>query len=713
MMSRPATAGVEASMRRIVLAALTILILLLSAAMGVTAGRPYTVDDLVAMQRISDPEPSPDGTRVAFVVKTMDLEANRGRTDIWIAATDGSGARRLTTHPANDWNPRWRGNDQIYFLSTRSGSAQVWRLSMAGGEAEQVTDLPVGLETLTVGPTGRALFVGAGVFPECGASLQCTADRLAERARRKASGQIFDHLFVRHWDTWEDGRFNHVIRIPLGTDGRVAGPARDLMAGLATNCPTKPWGGTGDYTVSPDGRTLVYTAKAVTGSEVAWSTNYDLYAVPTDGSAPRRDLTAANRAWDAMPIFSPDGKTLAYAAMKRPGYESDRYRVVLMSWPSGTTKVLTESWDRSPAELVWAADGGKLYATADNIGNHSLFEIDAATGKVQAVVVKHSNVSPRPLPGGGLVFSQDSLVSPAELFLLPAGGGDPVRLTHLNDARLAGLSFGRVSQFSFTGAHGDRVFGYLIEPVDFDPARTYPLAFLIHGGPQGSFDDHWHYRWNPEIYACHGYATVMIDFHGSTGYGQAFTDAINHDWGGAPYEDLMKGLDFVLANHRWIDPDRMAALGASFGGYMINWVQGHTDRFKALVCHDGNLDELMAYFDTEELWFPEWEHGGTPWDHPEDYRKQSPLRFVKNWKTPELVIHGAHDYRVVDTQGLATFNALQRLGVPSRLLYFPDESHWVLKPLNSVQWHHVVLDWIDRWTGTKGASGSAGRAGVE
>jgi len=317
---------------------------------------------------------------------------------------------------------------------------------------------------------------------------------------------------------------------------------------------------------------------------------------------------------------------------------------------------------------------------------------------VSAIVTVHTNDNPQPLADGRLLFARDSLVSPVELVVLPAGGGEPEQITHLNDQRLAGTAFGRYKQFSFPGANFDEVFGYFIYPVDYDPEQTYPLAFLIHGGPQGSFDDHWHYRWNPQIYAGHGYATVMIDFHGSTGYGQDFTDAINGDWGGAPFLDLMKGLDHVLLRHPWIDSKRMAAAGASFGGYMINWVQGHTNRFKALVCHDGNLDELMAYFDTEELWFPEWEHGGTPWENPDGYRKHSPVNFVQNWKTPELVIHGALDYRVVDTQGLATFNALQRLGVPSRLLYYPDENHWVLKPLNSIQWHEVVLDWMDRWT---------------
>ncbi|HHQ48788.1 MAG TPA: S9 family peptidase, partial [Acidobacteria bacterium] len=613
---------------------------------------PFTVEDMVAMQRISDPQVAPGGRQVAFVVKTMDLEANRGRTDLWLASVDGSGARRLTTNPASDWNPRWAGDDTLYFLSTRSGSAQVWRISLAGGEAEQVTDLPLDLMSLTVGPKGGALYVSAGIFPDCSDSIPCTARRLKERAERKASGRIYDRLFVRHWDTWEDGRFNHVLRIPLGKDGLPSGTAVDLLRGVRGNCPTKPWGGTEDYAISPDGAWLVYSAKVLPGSEVAWSTNYDLWAVPTDGSAPPRNLTAANPAWDAAPTFSPDGTKLAYLAMQRAGYESDRYRITLMDWPSGTIHTLTETWDRSPGDITWTRDGSALLATADNVGNHSIFRIDASSGHVEALVTRHTNVSPQPLPGGGVLFSQDSLVSPAELFLLPKPGEPLRQVTHLNQARLARLRFGDYHQFSFTGAHGDTVYGYILRPVDFQKGTKYPLAFLIHGGPQGSFDDHFHYRWNPEIYACHGYATVMIDFHGSTGYGQAFTDAINDDWGGAPYEDLMTGLDYVLAANPWIDRDRMAALGASFGGYMINWIQGHTDRFKALVCHDGNLDEFMGYFDTEELWFPEWEHRGTPWTNPEGYRKFSPVEYLKSWKTPELVIHGNRDYRVVDTQGL-------------------------------------------------------------
>jgi len=675
-----------------------VLVLTLAVPPALATARPFTPADMVAMERIADPQPSPDGKRVAFVVTTMDLDANRGRKDIWMCDLDGSRLTRLTTDPANDWAPRWADDSTLYFLSSRSGSAQVWRIKLTGGEAERITDLPLDVGGLVVDAPHRALYLALTVFPDCEDPVPCTVDRLDHRARAKASGKIYDRLFVRHWDTWEDGRRNHVFRLPLGTDGLAAGDPVDLMAGVDANCPTAPWGDEGDFTLSPDGRWLVYTAKVVPGSEQAWSTNYDLWAVPTDGSAPARCLTRTNPAWDGSPRFSPDGATLAWLAMARPGYESDRFRVTTMRWPDGTPTTVTEAWDRSPASLAWSADGRSLLATADNVGNHSLFRIEPADGSVTALVTRHSNTDARPLPSGGVLFLQDSLVSPAEVMVLGAPGQDARKVTDLNGPRLAELEFGSYRQFSFTGAHGDEVFGYLIQPVGFDPKGSYPLAFLIHGGPQGSFDDHWHYRWNPEVYAAHGYAVVTIDFHGSTGYGQDFTDAINGDWGGAPYEDLMKGLDTVLAANRWIDPERMAAAGASFGGYMINWIQGHTDRFKALVCHDGNLDELMAYYDTEELWFPEWEHGGPPWVNPEGYRKDSPVNFVGNWKTPELVIHGARDYRVVDTQGLGTFNALQRLGIPSRLLYFPDENHWVLKPQNSLQWHAVVLDWMDRWT---------------
>jgi dipeptidyl aminopeptidase/acylaminoacyl peptidase len=468
------------------------------------------------------------------------------------------------------------------------------------------------------------------------------------------------------------------------------------MKGVDADCPLKPFGGVEDFSISPDGRRVVFSMKKPMGSAEAWSTNDDIWLVPSDGSAAPQNLTAENEARDSQPVFSPSGKAVAYLAMQRPGYEADRYRVALLDLDKGSKRILTERWDRSPASLGWARQGRSLWVTADHYGQQSIFAIDARTGKERLWVRDGTNRAPMEADRG-LVFVRDTLTSPADLWTVGVAGGKPKRLTEMNRDRLAAVSFGQPEQFTFRGAKGDEIYAYLVKPVDFDPAQKFPVAFLIHGGPQGSFGNNFHYRWNPQTYAGAGYAALMIDFHGSTGYGQAFTDAINRDWGGAPYEDLMKGLDAALARYGWLDGDRVCALGASYGAYMVNWIAGNTDRFKCLVAHDGNLDERMAYFDTEELWFPEWERGGTPWDNPEGYAKHNPIELVKNWKTPTLVVHGALDYRVVDTQGLSVFTALQRKGIPSRLLYFPDENHWVLKPANSILWHDTVLGWLDQW----------------
>ncbi len=373
------------------------LMVVATSGVALAGGRPFTPQDLVAMERVSDPQPSPDGQRVAFVVTTMDLEANRGRRALWLAAVDGSWARPLTSGTANDSAPRWAGNDTLYFLSDRSGSSQVWRLPLEGGEARPVTDLPLEINALKVSPRGDALVVAMEVFPDCPDPIAGTVRRMDERAREKASGKVYDRLFVRHWDTWEDGRRSHLFRIDLAADGSSRGDPVDLMRGVEGNCPSKPFGDEGDFSISPDGTWLVYAAKVVPGSEQAWSTDSDLWAVKMDGSSPVRCLTESDHAWDGTPAFSPDGTTLAYLAMERPGFESDRRRVVRMDWPGGEPQVLTEAWDRSPSDLAWAADGTALYASADNIGNHSIFRIDATTGAVTAVVSLHSNTSPRPL----------------------------------------------------------------------------------------------------------------------------------------------------------------------------------------------------------------------------------------------------------------------------------------------------------------------------
>jgi dipeptidyl aminopeptidase/acylaminoacyl peptidase len=671
------------------------------AAAAAAAKKGLTVDDMLAMQRVSEPVASPDGAWLAFTVRDTDVDANRGRTDVWLVPSAGGEARRFTTHADNDSSPRFSPDGRsVLFLSTRSGSSQVWRMALSGGEAEQVTKLPVDVAGFLPFPDGKRLLLAADVYPDA-ATLDDTAKRDDEQAKSKVKAKAYDELMFRHWDSWEDGKRSHLF-VWSATD---ASKPVDLLKGMDVDAPEPPFGGMEQVSIRADGNLVAFAAKDV-GREAAWQTNSDIFVVDTSaqalGKKKPENVTADNKAWDGTPAFSPDGRTLAYLAMSRPQYESDRNRIVLLDVATKKKSVLTEAWDRSPGELVWSRDGKALLTSADHIGHHALFAVDATTGKETVLEQKGTNESIS-LAGDRLVFTKDTLNAPAELYSSRFDGSDVKQLSHINDARVEKIAFGEAEQFTFTGAHGDTVHGFAMKPANFTGKGKAPVAFLIHGGPQGSFGDHFHYRWNPQAFAGHGYAVVFIDFHGSTGYGQKFTDAINGDWGGAPYEDLMKGLDAALQKYPWMDGSRVAGLGASYGGFMINWINGHTDRFKALVCHDGNIDERMAYFDTEELWFPEWEHGGLPWEKPEGYAKHNPVDFVKNWKTPTLVIHGGQDFRVVDTQGMGTFTALRRKGVPARFLWFPEENHWVLRPQNSQRWHAEVLSWLDRYTGTKAA----------
>jgi dipeptidyl aminopeptidase/acylaminoacyl peptidase len=659
------------------------------------AAKGLTIDDMLAMRRVGDPAVSPDGKQIAFTVRDTDVDANRGRYDVWLAATDGSSVKQLTTHTENDQDPQWSADGAwIYFLSSRSGSSQVWRIRPGGGEAEAVTRLAADVDGFKVFPDGKHLVVAVEVWPDA-KSIAESARRDDERAKSKVKVRAYDQLLFRHWDKWEDGKYSHLFVWTAPDAGGKPDEARDLTAGQLTDSPTHPFGGMDEVSVSPDGKTVAFVAR-VAGRENAWRTSTDAFLVASDGRTKPVNVTAANPAYDFSPTFSPDGRSIAVRMMKRAGFEADRERIGIIDVASRKLRVLTEGWDRSAGSIAWSADGKTIVTDTDNVGNHSVFAIDVATGAATVVIDKGTNTAPR-LAGDRVVFLRDTLKSPDELYSARLDGSDQRQITHFNDARSKAITWGDYEQFSFKGAKGDTVHGYVIKPAGWTGGKA-PVAFLIHGGPQGSFGDHFHYRWNPEVYAGHGFGVVMIDFHGSTGYGQAFTDAIANDWGGAPYDDLMMGLDAALEKYPWLDKTRMAALGASYGGYMINWINGKTDRFKALIVHDGNIDERMAYYDTEELWFPEWEHGGLPWDKPEGYTKHNPIDLVKNWKTPTLVIHGGLDYRVVDTQGMATFTALQRKGVPSRFLYFPDENHWVLKPQNSKRWHEEVLAWLDKWT---------------
>lgn len=676
----------------------------LSAANAAEAPHPFTARDLNAMQRISDPRPAPDGRRVAFVVRTTDFEANRGRNDIWLVGIDGSGAEgggatRLTTHEAADTEPRWAPDGKsLYFMSSRSGSNQVWRLPIPGTDkdAVQVTNLPLDVSNLLVSPDGSRLAFSLEVFPDC-PTLACTVDRLAAQEKDKTSARVYDGGFIRHWDTWSDGRRNHLFVAPLSGD-KIGEPV-DLAKGMWADVPSRPFGGSEEWAFSPDGKTLIFAARLAgeKNREEAWSTDFDLYQVAADGSGEPRNLTDANPAWDTQPVFSPDGKTLAYLRMARPGFEADRFRIVLRDLATGRERVLAEEWDRSSDGVVFSADGKTVYTTAFDIGQVPLFAIDVASGRVRKLVTEGHVRDPR-IAGDRLVFGRDHLRSPVELHTAKADGSDLRQITGINRERLASVLLGEPEQFSFQGANGDTVYGWIVKPVSFDPQKKYPIAFLIHGGPQGSFHNEFHYRWNPQTYAAAGYAAVLIDFHGSVGYGQAFTDAIRMDWGGKPLEDLQKGLAAALQRYPWLDGERACALGASYGGYMVAWIAGQwPDAFKCLVNHDGTFDQRMMYYATEELWFPEWEQGGTYWEKTADHERQNPVNFVDRWKTPMLVIHGGQDFRIADTQGIGAFTALQRRGIPSRFVHFPDENHWVLKPGNSIFWHETVLGWLDQW----------------
>jgi dipeptidyl aminopeptidase/acylaminoacyl peptidase len=659
------------------------------------AQRGFTVEDLVTMERVGNPAVSPDGNRIVYTVRTTDMGKNRGHTDLYLVDLRAAKPvpQRLTSDTASSTDPDWSPNgDAIYFISSRSGSGQVWRMPAAGGEAVRVTDLPLDVDAFRIAPAGDRMLLSMAVFRDC-ADLACTKARLDAQEKNKASGKVYDRLFVRHWDTWSDGRNAVLYSAPLDSSGRVSGTPVSLSGSLDGDVPSKPFGDREEFRFSPDGKTVVFSAR-IAGKTEAWSTNFDLYSVPATGGTPR-NLTADNSAWDTKGVFSPDGRTLAYLAMTRPGFEADRYHIVLLDPATGKKRNVAESWDRSPGGIRWTADGKTLVVDAEDIGQHRLFAIDVASGKVTPLTDKGA-IGGFDVRGDTVAFTQANLASGAQLFSMQLGRGKPVQLTHVNEDRLADVRWGEYEQFSFKGANGDTVYGHVMKPWNVEPGKKYPIAFLVHGGPQGSFGNGWSYRWNPQVYAGAGYATVFIDFHGSTGYGQKFTDAISGDWGGKPLEDLKKGLAAAVAKYDWLDRSHACALGASYGGYMMNWIEGNwPDGFQCIVNHDGVFDTRGMAYSTEEQWFTDWENGGPYFSVPEKHERFNPVLHVNKWKTPMLVVQGDLDFRIPTAQGLSTFTALQRRGIESKLLVFPDENHWVLKPANSVLWHHTVIGWLD------------------
>ncbi|HWW22190.1 MAG TPA: S9 family peptidase [Steroidobacteraceae bacterium] len=656
--------------------------------------RAFTPKDLVMLDRISDPNLSPDGANIAYQLRQTDFAANKGVTSIWLT---GPGGTRVLSGPGST-SPRWRGDGKLlYFLSSRTGGSQVWRLDMSGGDAQQVTNAALDVGSFLLSPDGKHLIVSMDMFLDCD-SVECTKQRMDARAARKFSGQQFEQLFVRHWDTWSDGTRSQLFVYALDEQGIAQGAPVWVSKGIQGDVPSKPFGDAGEYGITPDGKDLIFTAR-VAGRTEAWSTNFDLYRRRIDGSGSVQNLTADNPAADTGPAISPDGKTLAYLAARRPAVESDRNAIVLKDLASGSTRELLPTWDRSADSLKWSADGKTLYALADDRGQKRLFAIDVARARVSALT-DQGEVSAYDVGRKGIVVALESLGSPTQLYRV-ATGPRLQQVTHANEDKLAGIAMAGYEQFEFPGWNNESVQGFVMKPSNYQAGKKYPVAFIIHGGPEAAFGNIFHYRWNAQTYAGAGFAVVMIEFHGTPGYGQAFTDSIAGHWGDRPLEDLQKGWAYALAHYPFLDGSRACALGASYGGFMIDWIAGNwSSPWKCLVSHDGIFDTRVMYYSTEELWFEEYEYQGTQFAVPANYERFNPLDHVAEWKVPTLIIQGGRDFRVPFEQGMGAFTALQRRGIPSEFLYFPDENHWVLKPQNSLQWHDAVFGWIKQWTDT-------------
>jgi dipeptidyl aminopeptidase/acylaminoacyl peptidase len=671
---------------------------------------PFNVHDLVMLNRVSDPHLSPDASTVVFSMRRTDYAGNKGIHAIYTLNLGQSGAAPvMLADQASD--PHWsRDGRTVYFLSSRSGSRQLWSVPATGGTAVQVTRYPLDIGTYKLSPDGMHVALTMDVFPGCD-NLACTRQRLDARKADKATGRLYKKLFVRHWDTWADGRRSQLFVAALRANGTIGGEPVHVSRGIDGDIPSKPFGDASEYSFSPHGQSLYFDVR-IAGKTEPWSTNFDIYNVPINGRSQPRNLTASNPAWDGWPVPSPDGRYLYYLSQKTPGFESDRFRIMKMDLATGTSEELAGNWDRSPGNMSISPDGKQLYVTADDQGQHPLFAIDTNVGGVRKLLGS-SGVDKLVSDGsvGGydvalatdrMVLVRDSLTQPGDLYVASTNGNDLKQVTHVNQAALAKVSMGQPRWFSFDGWKNQRVQGYVVTPADFDSDKKYPVAFIIHGGPQGAMSNSWSYRWNPQTYAGQGFAVVTINFHGSTGYGQKFTDSISGDWGGKPLDDLKAGWKYALDRYDFLDGKRACALGASYGGYMVYWMAGVWNKpWKCFIDHDGVFDTRMMYYATDELWFEEHENGGPQYRVPENYEKFNPLNHVANWRVPMLVVHSGHDYRIPITQGLGAFTALQRRDIPSEFLTFPTENHWVLTPHDSVQWHDTVNAWLKRWTARK------------
>jgi dipeptidyl aminopeptidase/acylaminoacyl peptidase len=653
------------------------------------AQRVMRFEDLAAIHRIGSPNLSPDGKWLAYDVSTPDLAANKSFSAAYVIPAAGGPPKLISDATHQDNSPVWSPDGKsIAYVSNRDGGAhQVYLYDVAAGTSRKVSDLAGGAGTVKWIPDGSGLVVASDIYPDCGVDPACIKDKTTAAGNAPTKARVLTSLLYRHWKAWQEPTRSHIVYVPLN-----GGAPRDLTPG-AFDAPPFSLGGGDEFDVSPDGKELVYAQD--TGDHPELSTNADLFVVPVSGGGAAKRITTRTGA-DTSPHYSPDGRWIAYRSQARAGYESDLWELWLYDRQSGTAHRIGADFPNWVESITWAADSKSMFVIAPVEQRDTLYEVTLdgrfsridEFGSTSAIAVGNNPQT--------LYAARSALTGPTDIYAVNKHTSAVQRLTHENDALLTSLRIGATHSVYWKGAGDTQVQGLLMTPPGFDQNKKYPAIVLIHGGPQGAWSDSWSYRWNPELFAARGYVVLLPNPRGSSGFGQKFLEDVSGDWGGKAYIDIMNGVD-MLAALPYVDGTRIGAAGGSYGGYMVDWILGHTDRFKALVSHAGVYDLKSEYGVTEELWFPEWEFKGNPWDNPELYQKWSPDNFVKNFKTPTLVTHGELDFRVPINQGLELFTALQRRGIPSKMVYFPDEGHWILKPQNSKLWYQTVGDWFDQW----------------
>ncbi|MCC6587542.1 MAG: S9 family peptidase [Bryobacterales bacterium] len=665
-------------------------VILACAVSTVTAQKlPFDINAMMRLKRITEFHLSPDGSQVAYTLQSIDLDNNTKPRQIWTVDLNGGTPRPIATEGAANSRARYSPDGkQIAFLSNRGGAQQIWLMNRDGSGARQLTAIATEADGVVWSPDGKNLVFVSEVYPDC-PDEACNKRKIDEEKASKVKARVLTSLLYRHWDQWQGPRRKHLFVVPV-----EGGAPRDLTPG-PRDVPPFSLGGPDDYAISPDGNEVCFAMNA--DPDQATSTNSDLYVVPITGGETRK--VSDNPAADNSPAYSSDGRYIAYRSQTKPGFESDRWRLMLLDRSTGRSSPLTEGFARSISGFTWSADAKRLFFTAEDRGRQAVHMIPVAGGASRAVVSGSSHIDDPQLSADGksMVYTEMSGSKPIEIYKANSAGGTPVPLTHVNDQVLSEYHLSPLEEFWVEGAEKAQVHAFVVKPPNFKQTQKYPTLFLIHGGPQGAWGESWSYRWNPQVFAAAGFVVVMPNPRGSTGYGQKFTDEVSTDWGGKAFEDIMAVVE-KAERFPYVDADRMAAAGGSYGGYMVNWLLGHSNKFKAFVSHAGVYDLPSMGGETEELWFTKWEFGGMPWENPEVYEKWSPSRAAKEFKTPTLVIHGEQDFRVPFGQGLQLFTALQMQKVPSKLLLYPDEGHWIQKPQNSVLWYRTFIDWITEWT---------------